>query len=389
MEKIKILKEVSFITTVFNEEKSVILFLDSLTRQTVMPGEIIIVDGGSSDDTLNVILEYFSKIYDGNSLQKNISINNGMCHQNDNPSYKSYRSDKSYISEKLLLDGYLTCGTEVKIFYAEHTKISQGRNIAIKNSKGSFICISDGGCRLDSNWLYEITKYYFPTIRQSVDGNDIDAIGGYNYPYAKRFLQALLSMCILPKKSEIEESKFMPSSRNFSFKRQVWEAVGGYPENMDYGEDMKFNFNLKKGGYRIKFNPDAQVFWNLRDNLKAIFKQFFRYAKGDAIGSMYLHRHLIRFFTLLVSLIIVAVSAVFSPWYLLLLLPLFMVYTYKQVFRISYMLDNQKSCVFIKNKRQLQIFKFLSVFSIPLLLIYIDIAKMLGYIYGLAVRKKY
>src|SRR5665647_3599553 len=78
----------------------------------------------------------------------------------------------------------------------------------------------------------------------------------------------------------------------------------GYPENMDYGEDMKFNFNLKEKGYKILFNPNAIVFWRMRENLSQVFKQFFRYAKGDARGKMYLHRHLIRFSSLIDFLIV-------------------------------------------------------------------------------------
>ncbi|MBM3707301.1 MAG: glycosyltransferase [Actinobacteria bacterium] len=393
MEKAKILKDVSFITTVFNEEKSVLLFLESLVSQTLMPEEIVIVDGGSDDNTLNLIIEYFSKISGSSSLKKKISINGIVYYEKEVPFHGIYNSDKShtasYIPEKLVFETFLACGTDVKIFYAPFTKISQGRNIAIKNSTAKFICVSDGGCRLKPNWLYEITKYYFFDFIKKTDEYDLDVTGGYNLPYIKKFLHAVLSMCILPKKSEIDKRKFMPSSRNISFKRKVWEAVGEYPEYMDYGEDMKFNFNLKNAGYKIEFNPDAHIYWNLRDNLNSVFKQFFRYSKGDAIGRMYSYRHIIRFFSFFVFLIIVSASAVLSPWYLLLLVPLFIFYSYRPYSRINYILNNQQMGEFVKNKKNLNVYKVLSIFSIPLLLLYIDAAKLSGYFYGLAFWKKY
>ncbi|MBM3709909.1 MAG: glycosyltransferase [Actinobacteria bacterium] len=400
MEKTKILKDVSFITTVFNEEKSVLLFLESLVSQTLMPEEIVVVDGGSSDNTLNLIIEYFSKTSSSSSLKNKTSINGEVyygkvSYRKDNSFHGVYNPDKShaasYVSEKLVFEAFLACGTGVKIFYAPCTKISQGRNIAVKNSSGKFICVSDGGCRLKPNWLYEITKYYFSKFIKKTGEYDVDVTGGYNLPYIKKFLHAVLSMCILPKKSEIDKRKFMPSSRNISFKRQVWETVGGFPEYMDYGEDMKFNFNIKKSGYKIEFNPDAEVYWNLRDNLQAVFKQFFRYAKGDAVGRMYLYRHIIRFLSFFVFLIIVAVSAVLSPWYLLLLVPLLIFYSYRPYSRINSVLSNSKNTEFIKDSKSLKIFKtiFISILSIPLFLLYIDIAKLSGYIYGLALRKKY
>jgi glycosyltransferase involved in cell wall biosynthesis len=47
--------KISFITTVFNEEKTIDRFFESLLGQTKAPDEIVIVDGGSTDDTLKVI----------------------------------------------------------------------------------------------------------------------------------------------------------------------------------------------------------------------------------------------------------------------------------------------------------------------------------------------
>ena len=54
-----ILPDVSFITTVFNEEVNIIEFLRSLMEQSHVPGEIILVDGGSEDKTFKVTLDFF------------------------------------------------------------------------------------------------------------------------------------------------------------------------------------------------------------------------------------------------------------------------------------------------------------------------------------------
>jgi len=104
---------------------------------------------------------------------------------------------------------------------------------------------------------------------------------------------------------------------------------------------------------------------------------------------MYSYRHIIRFFSFFVFLIIVSASAVLSPWYLLLLVPLFIFYSYRPYSRINYILNNQQMGEFVKNKKNLNVYKVLSIFSIPLLLLYIDAAKLSGYFYGLAFWKKY
>lgn len=350
-----ILKKVSFITTLFNEEKDIFAFLDSLFEQSALPEEIVIVDGGSKDNTLDILINYFQKKVKDFDLK---------------------------FSGNILFD--TLDGINVKIFQINGARISEGRNFAIKNTMGEIICVSDSGCMLDKDWFLQITKPF-----QS--GRELCVVGGYNYAMAKNFLQSCLAASIMPKKEEIKKDKYMPSSRNLSFKRSAWLEVGGYPEVMDYGEDMKFNFNLRSRGYEINYNPEAIVYWKMRDNLSKIFKQFFRYAKGDALGKMYLYRHLVRFFSLIVLAAIIILSVVLSPWFLLALIVLFAAYSFKPYRRINYIWDNPKISPYIVLKKYGGIKKILSktiaIFFIPFLLTYIDLAKLSGYIYGLFYRK--
>jgi glycosyltransferase involved in cell wall biosynthesis len=360
-----ILKNISFILTVLNEEKDISDFLDSLFEQSALPEEIIIVDGGSSDNTLEILIDYFQKkIKDFNlKFGGNILIDT--------------------IEEMAGINKNLN-RINVKIFQVNGARISEGRNFAVKNATGEIICVSDCGCVLDKDWFLQITKPF------QAD-RELCVAGGYNYAVAKNFLQSCLAASIMPKIEEIKKDKYMPSSRNLSFKRSAWLEVGGYPEFMDYGEDMKFNFNLRSKGYEINYIPEAVVYWKMRDNLSKIFKQFFRYAKGDAIGKIYLYRHLIRFFSLIVLAAIIVLSVVLSPWFLLVLIILFTAYSLKPYKRINYVWDNQRISPYIVLKGYSSLKKNLSktiaIFFIPFLLTYIDLAKLSGYIYGLFKRK--
>ena len=50
--------KISFIATVFNEEKAIKKLLNSIFSQTELPDEVILVDGGSTDTTVSVISNY-------------------------------------------------------------------------------------------------------------------------------------------------------------------------------------------------------------------------------------------------------------------------------------------------------------------------------------------
>jgi len=349
----KVLTGISFITTVFNEEDSILRFLESLMEQSCLPGEIIIVDGGSRDDTPGKMSGFFKKI--------------GLNEKNPDGTAIPESSGMVICGE--LAPGDADGAVRVKVIEKKEANISCGRNEAIKAASGRIICASDAGCILDKNWLFEITKFY--------GSSDASATGGLSVPYCKSFIEKCLAVCIMPSREEINPGSFMPSSRNISFLKEVWTNTGGYPEYMDYGEDMKFNFIIKKEGYKINFNPDAIVYWKMRENPARIFRQFFRYAKGDARGRMYPHRHIIRFTAFLGIILIIPGAFFLNKWLLLALIPLFAYYTYRPYRRLMKSSVNKGNCSFRTGE------KLLSILIIPLMLLYIDISKMCGYMRGL------
>jgi glycosyltransferase involved in cell wall biosynthesis len=344
-----VMPDISFITTVYNEEGNIIDFLKSLMEQTYLPNEIILVDGGSKDNTFKLTLKFFK--HAAPLRYRDLKI---ILQGSDRGVVKIQRGQRPVIN--------------VRLIRKAGTNIAQGRNEAIKNASGSIICVSDAGCVLDRNWLKEITAFHS-------DGK-CDVIGGLNLPLCRSFIQKCLSLCIMPAEKEVRAEGYMPSSRNISFKREIWSKIGGYPENMEYGEDMRFNFNIKAAGHKVKFNPKAVVYWRMRRNLVQIFKQFFRYAKGDALGGMYPFRHIIRFTALFTFLVILLAAFYFSKWILAALIPLFILYLFKPYVRLIRNRGASRNCSFKKFE------KLLSIPVIPFLMLQIDFSKMCGYVYG-------
>ncbi len=350
----KVLGGVSFITTVFNEQDSICGFLESLLCQDVLPSEIVVVDGGSTDRTFEAAAGFFKEKAKDMDLTIESILSGNIKHVSKTG------------------PGKKTSAIKVKLIKKAGANIPAGRNTAIENSSGEVICVSDAGCLLDENWVEQISGYH----RE----DPADIIGGMNYPLCKNFLQKCLAACIMPAAGEVDPENYMPSSRNLSFKRKAWAEAGGYPEYMDHGEDMKFNFKLRDKGNIIRFNPGAIVHWEMREGFVQIFKQFFRYAKGDAVGRMYPFRHLIRFASILIFSAIIFAALYFNLWILAVLIPLFAIYVFKSYRRLAGSRREAESCRFHGFGR------ISSIIFIPLLLIYIDLAKICGYIFGLSKR---
>ncbi len=220
--------KVSLVVTVLNEEKTIEAFLDSIEAQTRKPDEVIIIDGGSTDWTINKLI----------------------------------RPDMN-----------------LRVLVYAGSNRSQGRNRGIQMAKNEIIAITDCGCILDKDWLLEITK---PFADEAVQ-----AVAGYYLAKAETIFQKCVApyFCVMPKEIKERTAKkgyeFLPSSRSFAFRKSVWGKVGGYPEELNFGEDLTFDQKIKKAGFNFYFAPEAVVYWPQRKNLKAVFKQFFNYATGD------------------------------------------------------------------------------------------------------------
>lgn len=249
--KLKLIKnkKIAVITTIRNEERGIEKFLDSILNQSIVPDEIVIVDGGSTDRTADIIKRY----------------------------------------EK--------CNSSIKLITKDGCNISQGRNIAIKNSNSEIIAVTDAGCILDDNWLRNITRPIF-------EGKAM-AVGGNYMPHTTSDFEECLALLTF-KTLNYNEEEFLPSSRSIAFEKSVWEEVGGYPEWLYTAEDTLFDKKIKKKGHNIYFAKEAVVFWQPRSSYKKVFKQYYLYSRGDAHAELFTKMYLVKlaiYFFILIELL--------------------------------------------------------------------------------------
>lgn len=263
--------QVSVIATVKNEGSSVGWLLESLTAQTRPPDEVVIVDGGSSDDTLTQLRAW---------------------------------EESQHLPLRVLVE--------------PGCNISRGRNVAIAAARGPVIASTDAGVHLAPTWLAELLQ---PFESSAMVPSDIVACGFF-LPEASTVFETAMGATVLPALADVQPARFLPSSRSVAFWKSAWEAAGGYPEWLDYCEDLIFDFRLKARGHRFVFVPKAVVYFHPRSSLCAFFKKYYRYARGDGKADLWRKRHAVRYMTYLVALpALLWFSIVQSPlWAALILL---------------------------------------------------------------------
>lgn len=232
-----------------NESESIERLLDSLCCQTRQPDEVIIVDGGSSDDTLDRLRAWEQ-------------------------------------SGRLPL----------RVLVEPGSNISRGRNAAIAAARGPVIASTDAGVRLDSSWLASLLQP-FEMPGEAIPPSVVAC--GFFVAEPTTVFETAMGATVLPVLTDINPETFLPSSRSVAFLKTAWDAVGGYPEWLDYCEDLVFDFKLQAKRYDFVFAPTAVAYFRPRGSLFAFFRQYYRYARGDGKAGLWPRRHALRYLTYL------------------------------------------------------------------------------------------
>jgi glycosyltransferase involved in cell wall biosynthesis len=226
--------KVSLITTVLDASDRVGAFLESVSWQTRPPEEVIVVDGGSTDGTLE----------------------------------------------------QLRSADEVTLVERPGANIARGRNVAISAANHDVIAVTDADCVLERNWLERL-------VEPLETGADV-AMGFYR-PLTDSFLQRAIGCVTLPEPEELDEAGFMSSGRSVAFTRHAIDRAGGYPEWLGIAQDLFVNHRFRELGLDMRLVRDAVVNWPIRRTLAETWWQYFGYARGDAIAGMDPARYALRF----------------------------------------------------------------------------------------------
>lgn len=243
---------VSLIVTVRNEEETVGELLDSMLRQSRRPDEVVINDCGCTDRTMEIVRSY---------------------------------------ADRLPL-----------VTTAGGTNIPQGRNTAIRAAAGPLIACTDAGLWLEPCWLEAIVA--------PLEDGSADLVAGFFRADPRSPFETVLGAVAYPTLEEIRPERFLPAGQSMAFTREAWEAVGGFPEEQPYCEDLVFARRLLARGYRLTFAPRAVVRFRPRSSLGAFFQQYEHYAYGDGLAGLWPLRHLLRYGSYTVGLLLLAGGAV-------------------------------------------------------------------------------
>ncbi len=251
--------KVSVIVPVRDEEHSIRELLDSLLKQTRPPDEIVITDGGSVDATPQIIEEYIQQ------------------------------------------------GAPVRLIRAGAALPGRGRNLGAAAAQFGWLGFTDAGIRLENNWLETL-------VARAAQDNSIDIVYGSWEPVTDTFFKECAAIAYVPppalRDGIVVRPRFIASTL---LRREAWERVGGFPEDLRSAEDLVFMDRLEAAGYRAVFEPRAQVHWNLRPTLGTTFKRFLIYSRNNIRAGLWRQWQATILFRYAVLLVLLVLALILDP----------------------------------------------------------------------------
>jgi glycosyltransferase involved in cell wall biosynthesis len=222
---------ITIILPIRNEAKYIKQTLEPILYQKDIEQEIeiLIVDGMSTDDTRNIITKY----------QKG----HPNIHLIDNP-------------EKI---------------------VSTGFNRALNESKGDIIIRVDGHC--------EIAPDYIQKCLECLEKINADCVGGATEHVASGLVGKSIKMAQssffgvggVSFRKKVEKGKYVDTLAFGAYKREVFNQLGGYDEELVRNQDDEFNFRMIQNDGKIWLDPFIKSTYTQRNSFMGLFKQYFQY----------------------------------------------------------------------------------------------------------------
>jgi glycosyltransferase involved in cell wall biosynthesis len=220
--------EVSLVIPVRDEAHSVGALITSIQGQTRRPDEVIIVDGGSTDGTLDRVRALAGK------------------------------------------------DPTLQIVEAGDATPGRARNVGRSVARNPWIAFTDAGIQLDSGWLEQL-------ILAAERDPAAEVVFGSYEPQIRSFLDSCAVGAYVPACHATPSGWFRgPSTASLMIRRDTFDGVHGFPD-LRAAEDLVFFERLSRGRVPVTCAPSAVVYWETPPSVSATYRRFRQYSRQNVL----------------------------------------------------------------------------------------------------------
>ena len=211
--------KVSILIRTKNEEAAIAKTLNIINSQTLQPYDIIVVDSGSTDQTVEIVRQW-----------KNINL------------------------------------IQIK---SEDFIYGKSLNIGFEAAKGDVvISLSAHAFPKDTEWLEMLVKPFNDPNVAATYGRQLPHLDAW--PPVQRDYLSYYGDSIRVQNDAKDPANFCFSNSNSAVRRSIWETQP-FHETISYAEDQEWAANVLRLGYKIIYEPQATVYHSHNESFSKVF----------------------------------------------------------------------------------------------------------------------
>jgi GT2 family glycosyltransferase len=152
-----------------------------------------------------------------------------------------------------------------------------GMNTALEQAKGKVIILVGGHC--------EIAPDYIRGCVKAIEKTGADCVGGAMTTVGETWIAQSIALAQSSRfgvgdvafRTSNNKSGYVDTVVFGAYRREVFERIGGFDEELVRNHDDEFNFRLIQAGGKIWFDPSIRSIYYSRANLRSLWKQYFDY----------------------------------------------------------------------------------------------------------------
>ncbi len=165
-------------------------------------------------------------------------------------------------------------GNYIHLIKTININLATSRNIGLKHCTGEIVAMTDDDAEVHPDWITQIKHVH-------AEYPNAGAIGGAVIGADDRnsFLSRLAAVATFPSPSQPQSVRTVPGV-NVSYKQDVLSQIGPQDETLFRGEDVDFNWRVKKLGYDVLYHPDIKVTHHHRPTIHKFLYQHYMYGRA-------------------------------------------------------------------------------------------------------------
>ena len=212
--------KVSLAVSTYNSAATIVACVESLLAVDYPQKEIIIIDDGSTDETLDILKKY-----------------------------------------------------PVRLIPQNHQGVSAGRDLALRSATGEMILYTDSDCAVDVQWVNELLKPLADPQVGAVTGRTI-------FGTDHRCTSWLRSLDIESRYAQRKQYTELANGTNCAFRRELLIQLGGFNPRWFHAEDTEVSYRVLQKGFKIYYQPTAIVRHVPEGNWKSYIRKRYRGTKA-------------------------------------------------------------------------------------------------------------